>query len=561
MNRISLLLFLFILATITRVNELKSLERRTSKNTTHVHLPIWIPFDMSQCQGQFRAKTKSQNASDPYALVVREASVDWRHVSIDEARQNGIRGSYRRIVILMTALPSARNRKKSELVRTIDSEEYRKSGYIKSTRSEEKLSIEVHFDYLIEDQRCQTTCGMFGKCGVREWQAIVTLVPSTGLSESKFLAKLNKLMKSNASLKIVFYVLSRSSNKIEKVQVEIALACVASLVETTQIPYLETYPRRQERCDNARGAIAIAGSPMYGNSLRGLAPSKLLAHYAARNLFGHTWFNKVIVAVHLKYSVSEIQSRCGSRNSTCVLQYQSENLESIKRTRNAMEKELSIIGVPEKDWNRILLISICNLGADFESLETHHPCEASFFGGQKVLGHFSYIAFAPYFKWASNFDIDEFLLDEFPPRQSFKSTITKLESAEQRFNRIINGTNKHSFFANWLDFVLKPSQMVSITRKVVSGQELQLKSLDPADSTFNIDDCRGGGGRSIVSCHRTLSFMNHYALQSMNGSDLSKVDCGPKRNPKRRTVIKQKELYVWHVRNPARQGRCSFKEK
>lgn len=541
----------------------------TERNFTHIrhdlhndtkkhYVNIWVPHGMSKCQGMLRAKTKSQKVSDPYALVVREATVDWRHRSIIEARRKGVRGPYRRIVVFMSILPNARGSNYTEIEKSFHRTEYPWTAYLESNSKRLAKTINVQFDYLIEQKRCQIWCGRFGRCVLREWQAIVTFKPRLGTSEILFSKNLNKLVESSASLHLSFHVLSRLSGKSEKIDISIALACVASLGESTQLP--NTLPMRSETCAKAKGALAIAGAPIFGNSLRNHSSSSLIAHYAARHLYGHTWFDNVVVAVHPKHSISEIMGLCAysRKRSSCISKYHKHNLEHLHQTRAAVEVQLKMIGVPQKDWPKIIIFSICNLGTDFEVLESNFPCEATYQGGQKLMGYFGFTVFAPYFKWSSNIDIDEFLVDELAPVQGTNSRSTRHQSAESRFNLLTVETGKKNFYANWLDFAVKQEHMISLTQNVMHGRQLSVRSIDHNDLNFNVNDCRGGGGRTIASCHNSLSFEIHSAIISRKHSDLSKTVCAPKRNRIKRTAPNETEIYIWHARNPARQGKCSF---
>jgi hypothetical protein len=253
--------------------------------------------------------------------------------------------------------------------------------------------------------------------------------------------------------------------------------------------------------------------------------------------------------------VAEILHRCAADagNRTCAAAHHDANRAYMRAVRGGVERELAALGVARGDWSRVVLFLFCRLGTDFLRSEAGAPCDASHHAGQKPLGHIAYTAFAPHHRWASNFDIDEFLFDEAaPPRAPAPAASARLRSAASRFDDLRKATGREEFYTLWLDFRVAAQDLRAFTRRVMHGQAFEFMGYGGA--TLNVNECYDGGGKVAVSCVRSAGFMVHFGLSLRNALDLGSATCVPRRD----RSPSEAALYSYHIRDPPRQGHCMF---
>jgi hypothetical protein len=526
------------------------------------HVAVWIPHS-DACDGVFAARTSATAPDGPVALVVREATVDYRHVSVAEFRgKHGLR-DYRRVLLLLTNVPQEANGMQTYILKPVHSHRKKEHARAASIVNADGSPVDggvlrglsVSFDYLLDDKRCEQNCKRFPRCRVREWKAVVSIVSGEISLWNRLPSVLERLVKDGARLRLYIPVELRSPAKqVEAVTVEVALSCVAGLTSATAMPPMPFMPAREESCESARGSVQISGGPLFGARRKEPRAWRELSHFAARHLYGTTYFDIVAVALLPDFSVAEIASRCAadSFNKTCAVAHHDANREYLRVVRGEMELEFSKIGVPQEDWSRVILFMACRLGTDFEGREAGLPCDVSHHAGQKIVGHIGYAMFAPYHHWASNFDVDEFLYDELASPQPQDSTETRLVSAESRFNGLRNATKRDVFYTLWLDFRVQDEDLIDFTRRVMHGHAFKFTGYEGA--ALNVSACYGGGGKVAVSCMRSTSFMVHFGFSLRKISDLSSGECDSrhKRSPN------EEALYSYHMRQPPRQGECLY---
>lgn len=419
----------------------------------------------------------------------------------------------------------------------------------------------VSFDYLIEDKRCEQNCKVFKVCRVREWKAVATIRNSEFSPLGLVLGPravdswLERLKQGGVRLRLSFHVTLRTEKaKTERLEVEIGLSCIAGLVPETQMPPMPHMPPRKERCSKAKGAVQISGGALFGDARHDPASWRVLAHYAARHLYGTTAYDTVAVALLPEYSVSEIHSLCSgdAANSTCVSSLHEKNREYVESVRSGVEGELEMLEVPRKDWARVVLFLFCRLGTDFNGSEAGLPCDASHHAGQKVLGHAGYAMFAPYHRWASNFDVDEFLYDEAAPVEPRSESLERSRSAASLFEQLREATQRSVFYTTWLDFRVDDDDMIDFTRRIMHGQPFNFTGHDR--KPLNVNECYDGGGKIAVSCERSTSFMIHFGFALKRKADLRSGDCVHRHE----RTAREAALFTYHVRLPPRQGQCLY---
>ncbi len=412
---------------------------------------VWYPLDSSKCDGDFRFKFPYQIDAEPSAILIREATVDWRHVSINDVRDRGITGPYRRVLMLLTVLPDTKNNNLTEIEKPTEDRDFDRKAQLMYKNGDAVENVNVSFDYLIEDGRCQRDCGKNGPCIMKEWQSIITLTPKNYEDEEYFSALLNTLSRSGAYFNLIIPVMVRSRKKAQLVRFKIGLACVSSLSITAQIPTQNYMPTRTEKCRDSTSSVMLAGAPIFGIYSKDKTDWKQIAQFAARHMLGNTWFNSVIVSVHPKHTVSYIRKECAGKHSKCAEKYFRANYEHLDSIGKIVESELKNLKVPEAYWNHLVIVSFCNLGSDFEASEKNYPCSGSHQGGQKVWTHYAYTTFGPYYKWAASLDLDEILVDELAFKKAAISSPQRYQSAEEKFNLLQAETKKTSFMrAGWI---------------------------------------------------------------------------------------------------------------
>lgn len=373
---------------------------------------VWHPHTRA-CAGKFVTDDSERRGLQPL-LMLREASVDFRHNSIREFKMNRRDGGadkrlFRRVTLQVsvawdaelvgapwpggsqdahgTALPSA----------SIGVEQ-RDTGGGESDISGEGWSVE--FSYVLEEphcanRRCHDTpvpghntedrSRTTYMCTPRETQLIVSITPPRHVAtEDEFAAELTKLERRAAYLRLTLPVrLNADRNAQENQELSLSLGCISGLTASTALlPHLahleggtKPYAPPNPSCEQATGSVIVAGAPLFDSRRDTEGGRRGVAHFAARALFGSVQFDTVAVPVLTPHSMSEILARCAS-NVTCIDAYQGRNEQLLSAVAGDVEKELRELGVPGEHWRRILLFPFCRLGTDhFDGgHERRHAC-------------------------------------------------------------------------------------------------------------------------------------------------------------------------------------------
>jgi hypothetical protein len=559
---------------------------------------IWLPHSES-CDGQFVAYSQLKR-SDPYlpVLLLREASVDYRHVSIKEYRERrNHASSFRRILLAVTVVPEQCDTFVTGPLMDAGSRLLHRSeiSFPNGTKSDE---LDSRIDFFVSDeQRCARWCHRDAKCRsyvdvcrMKEWQFILTITPQLKQTkENAFLERLEGAALANASLS-VYLPLQLRARGTETFKLQVGFSCIAGLTTSTKIPASLLLPARKSRCEDAKGAVVISGAPLFGSHLHDRASWRRVAHFAARSIFGTMWFDTVAVGVHPVYSMSHIQDKCGRLETDreikmCIQSHHGTNLGLLQAIAREIEAEFVALGIPKSEWARLILFPICRLGSDHRGLESGEPCLHSHHGGQRVMAHVGYTMFAPHHAWATNIDIDEFIVDESGASTTHEQgllqrwlsgaavkTAVKAVSAAEQFDRVRAIQQGTSIVMPWLDIRVTPENERSLVKDVISGKKVAVRGFDDwAGPTFNKNRCYTrenhgdgkiwGGGKVAQHCQDGLSFMIHDPFnleKSTDKLDLSKVDC-PDRDWSGRPP--QIPIYTYHARLATpRSSKCEYGE-
>ena len=514
-----------------------------------------MPYDPEICFGNFYAHLNSQSNSDSIPIVIREAANDLRFVSLENAR---IHHKVRRLVrlqVLLSVIPDPRKSMKREIESVAHN--LKKLVSLRTENGSLVDDIDIKYDYLIEDEGCQRTCRKFKTCRVREWQAIFTLLERNEGHFNGFHQRIQSLINTRAFIEFTIPVNLRNSVKTEVLTFQLSLGCFSGLSDKNKLPLKSTMPHRQY----LDGAVTISGSPPFGVLRNDTSYWKKIAHYAARHLYGHTWYDTVSVPILPLHTLSFIQFMCGL-DRKCASKFHRANYKYMKEISTVIERELIELKVPETDLNRLIIFQFCGLGSDFRVSEIEEPCASSFHGGQKILGMIGYTHFGPFHAWASNFDVDELLVDETALASKQGRHWNRFQSASERFDLLKKETNKSTFYATWMDFKVLKSDFRSFTARIMKGERVAFMPSDPFARFMNLSECYDGGGKVMSHYSKTVGLLVHYALRLKDLNDLGIMECKPPRTERRtrlfRTSTNETEMYTWHVREIPRQGKCVY---
>lgn len=523
-------------------------------NDSH-SVTIWLPYNNKKCEGDFIHRSTNGHIS----FLIRDVAVDDRHVSLREASKQFAGKSFRRLQVFFSVIPNPQLGMYAEI--SSISAELPPLAELLFPDLSQVLEVKILFDYFLEDQPFQRNCITHKTCRVREWQAILTLVDQENESDALFNQKLGYLLREGVSLHFKLPVVLRESNQTSISKFKVSLGCFEGISNYGYLGNMFNFTHDTGNCHRVKNAIAISGAPLFGGNRNDINQWRNIAHYAARHLYGHTWYDAVAVALLPKYTLSHIQNECRN-DHMCESFLVEQNIEYMKSIRNEVEKELTALQIPSKEWNRIILFQFCALGSDFTGSERNEPCAASFHGGQKILGLVGYTRFGSHFAWASNFDLDELLVDELALAQKSNTEIRRMQSAADRFHSLRRATNKSSFYALWMDFSVPKLDHRDFTKKIMNGERIGFKNKSSTSNYVSLSECYGGGGKVFTHCSSTVGLLAHYALKVEKNGKLNEYKCAPPRTKRRtrlfRTIPFETEIYTWHVRDPPRQGNCLF---
>jgi hypothetical protein len=524
---------------------------------------VWMPHTAG-CRGNFviystAAREYDGTGHEKPVLLVREAFVDQRHVSLKEFVTKRHRSaSFRRIGVLITAVPHGNTTLvEGPLLRddgkrmVFDSRLFKSSIILPDGTQYPDLNASL--DFFVNEPSCARACKDIITCRVKEWQLIATVTAShPNTSSSALQTILERTTKAGALLEIEL-PMEVEGGGVETYQLRFSLCCVAGLTSHTALPISRHLPRRSDTCENARGAVALSGGPLFGSHLHDPAAWRAIAHFAARSLFCSMWFETVAVGVHPEKTMAEIQHLCtrGHQNpdSRCVGEHHDRTRQLLRNITMEMEREFTSLRIPRNEWSRVILFPTCRLGSNFQGTEKAMPCGESHHAGQKILGHSGYAMFGPYHAWVSNPDVDEFIVDEgfklaannSQPRnaQLARGIPRRLSSAAERFDAVRKKMGKSSLRMPWFDFRMEPRLWRNLTSDVMRGMAVHTRGFgSQAGPTFNRTECYmatgfgrasdWGGGKVSQHCSDGFGFMVHDAFNLagvMHSLDLSRPNC------------------------------------
>jgi hypothetical protein len=566
---------------------------------------LWIPHTRD-CRGSFNIYSKrvapnsSQSSSaSPIkpALLVREAFADRRHVSIKEfvSKRHPSR-PFQRVAILLTALPHGMTTlvegpsQPTRMVNLTGQREPLDPKYFKTSILYENgtavRNLTAHLDFFVDEVACARACKHIVTCRVKEWQLIATIdTKNRKATHGDLNTLIERATAANALLEINLPMKMRGGD-VENLKLRLSLSCIAGLSSRTAMPKLRHLPPRSDTCDKARGAVALSGGPLFGAHLHDPVAWRGIAHYAARALFGNMWHETVAVGVHPRHTLADMHYVCTNNytnlaeQSRCIVEHHDRNTRLLKNIAMEIEKEFTMLGIPRADWSRLILFPTCRLGSDFLGKEKGMPCEESHHGGQKILGHSGYAMFGPHHAWVTNFDMDEFIIDEgfiHPPSSTRVKTesleylsASVIQSAAQRFDSIQRKHGKSSLRMPWFDFRLEPKSIGNLTKDVMHGKLIQMQGFgDQIGAAFNKTNCymgsiadrsfNWGGGKIAQHCSDGFGFMVHDAYnleRDLKTLDLSSPNCAARTQ---RSHPPPFPIFTYHARGlEPRFGKCTY---
>lgn len=530
----------------------------------------------ARCAGSFLFRNSTHGAPP---LMLREASVDFRHNSIAEFRAKSAHDHkslpFRRVALQISAAPDGRIPSgMSPVMPPLNISSSRDESnfpqaYLTNSNGAIIRDITVSVDYILRDPQCAEVCFYIDTartiCAGQEWQVILSLKFSKGLhNDRKLQNQLDRLESMSAKLAVSLPIVLPSGKQF-MFKPWMTLSCISGLTTSTSLaPLMKHQSSQVSACEKSKGAVQVTGGPVFGHKRETPFGQKEIAHYAARALLGSVRFQTVAVGVVTNRSVSEIAALCED-NVKCAEKAHQENLNNMRSIASVVEAELGEIGVPRHHWSRIVLFPFCRLGTDYTGYEAGgNACRWSAYYGQLVLNSHAYTVFSPFHKWHASVDLDEFFVKETNYLLRGKKPHLKHPSAHpEPAADIFDRRTKHTHVQNvagalrfrWLDFRLHRPQWINLTRDVMQFGGLEMSSTD--GFPLNRTACYGFKrieGKSAVSCEFGIGVSNHDMLL------LKKADSLHSRYCKSRSEHNfDEEIVTYHARHPSpRNGKCLY---
>lgn len=538
---------------------------------------VWSPHSRA-CRGDFTFQTTPVSVKPVHApptLMLREASVDFRHNSVRDFRIKHHLGEvpFRRVTLQVSAI---RGLQAVQPVSAMEREDFDRaipSAFLTThagKRQAEGWRSEV--DYIQGDPNCVNKCFFadFEKqiCAGQEWQVIVTIVgPSEIATDSQLENALNRLesASASASLDVNLPVRMSSEGDVVTAKLTVGLGCISGLLSlpgsTSLQDLLPRMPPLETVCANSVGSVVAVGGAMFGYKRNSPEGRKEAANFAARSLLGSARFDTVAISVIANYSVSEIYARCGHDDSDCVSAYHQSNDDFMTELAGDVEKELRVLAVPPNLWSRIVLFPMCRLGTDFDGFEANgHGCRWSAFSGQWVTNEHSYTLLSPYHKWFASFDLDEFVVNEAAYLASTDKPDRRVapQSASALFDRREpESVTRGVLRLPWMEFKMLRDQTTNLSKAVLKTGGLEMISTAGRDGPLDRSSCLqspekgGGGGKGVLSCSNGgIGIYVHDTMSLTKADDMRSRQC----NGRLRFDTK---LALYHAHGP-RFGDCTY---
>jgi hypothetical protein len=505
--------------------------------------------------------------------MLREAAVDYRHNSLRNfrVRHRAAEAPFRRIALQVSA---ARGVRPVEPLPAGEREEHRllpAAAITSDGRGKEGGGWRAEVDYVLGDPPCVNKCfyADFVRriCAGHEWQVIVSIVGPPGVStDAELDAALDRLAADRApSLELSLPIMVPGSGDAVPAHFSLALGCISGLLPAAGTESLSAtmphMPPPAEACSNSVGSVVVSGGALFGYKRNSRSGRKEAANFAARALLGSVRFDTVAVAVIANHSVSEIQARCGDDGPACATAYHDGNDRFMANLAAEVEDELSALGVPRREWARVVLFPVCRLGTDFDGFERDgHGCRWSAFYGQWLVNDHSYTLFSPYHKWYASFDLDEFVVDEEAYVASTRRPHRRVEprrAADLFDERELLSSRRGALRMPWLDFAVRRSQTTNLSLDVLEhgGVDMVSTAVGTAEA-LNRSTClqRGtaGGGKPVLSCSNGgIGIHVHDSLRLDRPDDMASRVCNG-------GLRFDSKLALYHAHGP-RFGDCTYR--
>lgn len=500
---------------------------------------IWTPA--GQCTGDFTSGAAIHSSSGFPYVVIRDAVVDRRVVSINHARQihtdkTGM--PFVRIVLYLSVHLSARLTARDAKV------------YL-STMSGRKLPFQGMVDYVTRADQFLIYFSRYSpgkrnskKREVSEWQMGITVYPEDpriGLTMQEFTELLVNASVADdpAILKLNLTIVHFDETTIP-FNPHMKLSCAVGWLHSEYyppIPRLMHAPKCARSAETADGAVVISGNSLYGSKSRNPDKYREIAHFAARALYGPVKFNTVVMTVVVNETVGGIAYRCGS-NETCREELTARNRAHLEHIREVVEDEFDILDVPRMKAPQLILVPACRLGSHAWGVtERESPCGACHVFAQYHSTFFAYAMVGAFYKWAASYDMDEVFLDD--PRHD--NWNTRSGNASNIFDER-DGRQKGYLTFQWLHFLNSVNVTRIITSEIMRGFVPRLKHKSGAAASWStLLASRDPTGKCAVRCDIGLGFTIHASVIRQSSSNPNALDGKQVHNHVR-------SMRTWHAR-------------
>lgn len=534
-----------------------SLERRPN-------VTVWYPTSHN-CRGIFN----DEPADDGIPLVLlRDVLVDKRHPSVQEYRINQPdSGHFRRLVGLLTVPPKGRIHVNSttgpDPINPATGDPDAAKAHLRLPHGGVPGDFRISVDYVITNPSCASQCKQ-SFCAVKEWQVIMTLTSSDRrLSDESFERNLELLEMSGGQVHLEL-PMRLSEEPVRVFKSSFNLGCVAGLTRSTDLLGPAALPPLKHTCADTHGAIMLGGGALVREKKWSESGWAEVGNFAARAMRGQVRFDAVAVAVTVKYTVSHMRHIC--KNVTkCFDRLHEENRQLLDKIAERAREEMESVEVPPSMWPNLYILPFCRLGSDYMEHEKNNPCRWSHYHGQYHQSTYLYSLLGSHYKYAASLDIDEFLVDRYPPGFSrFPLGQSRLGaqsfSAERRFDSVGETSDPNVFWFRWLDFQLRPGDERSLTNTIMARKEPSFLSMN--ETNLNVSSCYGStitwsGGKTVVSCDRGMGFRIHNAVMISQRNNLSSLVCNSKSNWGLQND-RFTSMFIYHGRRTPRYGNCLF---
>jgi hypothetical protein len=391
---------------------------------------------------------------------------------------------------------------------------------------------------------------------VSEWQVIVSLAPSAPAPAGPFPASRDAFRRvlearaaSDAQLSVPIAFKPFDAAEVAVFNASLSLACVLGWDDAAPLP---VFGALRPSCGSARGAVALAGSPLHGEKSRDMGRVREVAHFCARSLLGPVPFDVVAVPVVSRTSLAEADAACGGA-AACLDEYRARNARHLREIAQAVEEELFLLDVPGPLFPRVVLVPMCRLGSHFAGEERDWPCRSSFWSGQYISLFFMYNLVGTSFRWSSSYDLDEVLAP-----QGVRAGEALRETRAAVLFDSLNGRGANAMKFIWLNFrVAGRGGHYEHSTRPLTRSLLKLRTPALMDrETGGQEDCyrwpsgQSLNGKTALRCDDGVGFTIHAAVQLRPESLLNGTT--------RVMTNVVRSVRLWHPRLNGSLGQCDL---